>query len=199
MGLIEMTLLLLLVVDPFGNLPFVLAILRNLSMSRFRRAVIREVLLAFLVLLVFALSGDRLLRYLNVEQASLSVAGGIILFLIAIHMIFRSAEEIFHDHYADDPFLVPIAVPSIAGPSAVTLVILLRTREQVDPVELVVALALVLAVTAGVLLWGRSLSRVLGRRGLLALEKFMGMLLSLVSVDMILRGIVAYLAGRGPA
>ena len=196
MGLVEMTLMLLLVVDPFGNLPFVLSILRNLPMQRFRQVVLREVLLAFLILLFFALTGDLLLRYLEVEQASLNVAGGIILFLIAIHMIFRSSLEIFHDQYADDPFLVPIAVPSIAGPSAVTVVIILRTRAQAAPVEIVLALVFVLSVTAIILLAGRSLSRVLGRRGLLALEKFMGMLLSLVSVNMILTGIVEFLSAR---
>ncbi|RMG30692.1 MAG: MarC family protein [Gammaproteobacteria bacterium] len=195
MGLVETTLLLLLVIDPFGNLPFVLSILHPLSARRYRRVVVREILLAFLVLSAFALAGQRLLHYLNVQQASLSVAGGIILFLIAIHMIFRSSVEIFHDHYAQDPILVPIAVPSIAGPSAVTVVILLRNRAQADPLEIVLVLALVLTVTAVILLAGRWLGRWLGRRGLLALEKFMGLLLSLVSVNMILTGIVGFLAG----
>jgi multiple antibiotic resistance protein len=118
--MLESALLLLLVVDPFGNLPFVLAVTGGAPPARYRRIIIRETVLALLVLVVFALAGDLILGYLQIERAALAVAGGVILFLISLKMIFQSVAQIFHDRYGDDPVLVPIAVPSLAGPSAIT-------------------------------------------------------------------------------
>ncbi len=194
MTLSEIALLLFLVIDPFGNLPFVLAILKNLDAAAYRRAIVRELCSAFGVLLLFALGGVGILDYLGVEQASLAVAGGVILFLISLGMIFGSASEIFRGDYSDDPLLVPIAVPSIAGPSAITVIIILRTREQVALESVLWALALVFLSTLVVFLAGRSLSGWLGERGLTALEKFMGLLLNLVAVNMILDGVRDFLA-----
>ncbi len=193
MTLAEIALLLFLVIDPFGNLPFVLAILKNLDAAAYRRAIMRELSFAFGVLLLFALGGAGILDHLGVEQASLAVAGGVILFLISLGMIFGSATEIFRGDYGNNPLLVPIAVPSVAGPSAITVVIVLRTREQVPLEPVLWALALVFLLTLGVFLAGRGLSRRLGSRGLAAVEKFMGLLLNLIAVDMILGGIRDFL------
>jgi len=184
--------LLFLVIDPFGNLPFVLAVLRKLPARQYRLAVLRELVFAFAILLLFAATGERIFAWLQIEQSSLRISGGIILFLISLKMIFQSAEAIFPDRYADNPLLVPIAVPSIAGPAAVTTVMLLRSHAQ-PLAHIALALAAVLALTALILLAGRSLKRVLGERGLLALEKFMGLLLNLVSVNMIMQGLSDWL------
>lgn len=192
--MIESALLLFLVVDPFGNLPFVLAVIGEVSSSRYRRIVIREVLLALLVLVVFALVGEQVLGYLDIEQASLAVAGGVILFLISLKMIFRTAADIFDDSYSDDPFLVPIAVPSLAGPSAITAVMLLGTQQHVGFATLLFALAIVFAVACAIFLLGRRISRYLGQRGVHAMEKLMGLLLNLVAVNMILVGVKEFLA-----
>ncbi len=189
MELIEIVLLLFLVIDPFGNLPFVVAVLARLDATAYRLAVLRELGLAFVVLLSFALAGDTILRYLNIETWSLSIAGGIILFIISLKMIFRSAREIFADDYSDNPILVPIAMPSIAGPSAITALIVLRTKEQMPLETVLLALLVVFALACLVFLPGRRLSQALGERGLAALEKFMGLLLNLVSVSMIMRGV----------
>lgn len=194
MTLIEIFLLLFLVVDPFGNLPIVLAVLRKHSNRDYCRAISREMLLAFGFLLVFALSGDRILGYLNIEQSSLAVAGGVILFLISLKMIFKSASEIFESHYNDDPLLVPIAVPSIAGPSAITTVIILRTEQEVPLVLLLGALVMVTLLTWVIFLIGRSVSTWLGPRGLNAMEKLMGLLLNLVAVNMMMSGLREFLA-----
>jgi multiple antibiotic resistance protein len=192
--MIESALLLFLVIDPFGNLPFVLAVLDNLGARDYRRTILREMSLALLVLLVFALAGDQLLGYLNIERASLSVAGGVILFLISLKMIFRSAAEIFDDRYDNDPFLVPIAVPSLAGPSAITTVMILRTQPQVGLLSLLGALLIVFVAAGALFLIGRRISTFLGQRGIKAMEKFMGLLLSLVSVNMILMGVKDFLS-----
>ena len=189
----EMILLLFLVIDPFGNLPFVLAILRRLSGPAYRRAVIREIAIAFVILLLFAAAGESLFGYLNISQSSLRISGGVILFLISLKMIFQSSEAIFADRYAENPVLVPIAVPSIAGPAAVTTVMILRTQQQASLLDVAIALAVVLAVTVLILLAGRPIKRILGERGILALEKFMGLLLNLVAVNMIMLGLSDWL------
>jgi len=189
----EMILLLFLVIDPFGNLPFVLAILRRLSGPAYRRAVIREIAIAFVILLLFAAAGESLFGYLNISQSSLRISGGVILFLISLKMIFQSSEAIFADHYAENPVLVPIAVPSIAGPAAVTTVMILHSQQQASLLDVAIALAVVLAVTVLILLAGRPIKRMLGERGILALEKFMGLLLNLVAVNMIMLGLSDWL------
>ncbi len=195
MDLIEITLLLFLVIDPFGNLPFVIAVLSRLDASAYAKAVLRELGLAFAVLLLFALSGSALLHYLSIDPWSLRIAGGIILFIISLKMIFKSAREIFTDDYSNDPILFPIAVPSIAGPSTITVLIVLRTKEQLPLDMVVAALGIVFLLACLVFLPGRRLSQALGQRGLKALEKFMGLLLNLVAVSMIMRGIREFIAG----
>jgi len=192
--LLEYAFLFFLVIDPFGNLPFVLALVGERPRPLYRRIILRETLLAFGVLALFAFTGDRVLGYLHVERASLVVAGGVILFMISLMMIFRSASEMFEDDYAEDPLLFPIAVPSLAGPSAITAVMVVRSQGNATPAGLLAALALVLAFTCVLFLFGQHLHRWLGRRGMNAVEKLMGLLLNLVAVDMMLRGVRAFLS-----
>lgn len=191
----EIALLLFLVIDPFGNLPFVLAVLRRLDTTAYRRAIVRELGLAFLILLGFALAGDAVLAYFRIDQASLQISGGIILFLISLKMLFQSSKAIFSGDYHDDPVLVPIAMPAIAGPAAITTLIILRNQQQAGLGEIVLALLGVLALTALVLLAGRRLQRLLGERGIDAMEKLMGLILNMVAVNMVLSGIRLTLAG----
>lgn len=192
--MIESALLLFLVIDPFGNLTFVLSVIGEVPAARYRRIILRETALAFSILGLFALAGEQFLGYLNIEQAAIAVAGGVILFLISLKMIFRSASEIFDDSFRDDPLLVPIAVPSLAGPSAITAVMILRTQQQTEFVTLMASLCMVMVVTAIVFLFGRTLSNHLGQRGLRATEKLMGLLLNLVAVNMMLVGVRDFLA-----
>jgi multiple antibiotic resistance protein len=192
--MIESALLLFLVIDPFGNLPFVLAVIGDAPTSRYRRIIIRETVLAFVILTIFALAGEQVLGYLMIEQASLMVAGGVILFLISLKMIFRSAKEIFDSDYRDDPFLFPIAVPSLAGPSAITAVMILRSQQLTSVEQLLAALFLVILATCIVLLLGRRISDWLGVRGIRAVEKLMGLLLNLVAVNMMLVGFKNFMA-----
>jgi multiple antibiotic resistance protein len=192
--MIESALLLFLVIDPFGNLPFVLAVLSGSEKSHYRRTILRETVLAFLVLVLFALAGEALLGYLSIERASLMVAGGVILFLISMKMIFQSAKDVFAGDYSHDSFLFPIAVPCLAGPSAITTVMILRSQQQTDLWGLMLALLLVLIATFIVFLLGRKISDWLGERGIRAVEKLMGLLLNLVAVNMMLIGVRDFLA-----
>ena len=192
MSALEITLLLFLVIDPFGNLPVVLAVLAQASQRQYRLRLIRELSLAFLILLLFAAAGEQVLGYLNLEHASLSVAGGVILFLISLKMIFKSTAELFGESYDQDPILVPIAVPLLAGPSAVTTVMILGTRQHVELTSLAIALLAVFLATGVIFLLGRHINTFLGPRGVRAMEKFMGLLLNLVAVNMILVGVKAF-------
>jgi multiple antibiotic resistance protein len=194
MSLAEITLLVFLVTDPFGNLPVILTVLRGADDRQYRRIVLRETVLAFAVLLAFAAGGTRILGALNVAQPVLSVAGGVILFLISLKMIFGRTDEMFDERSRDDPFLVPIAVPAIAGPAALTTVIVLTTQQGVALGTAAVALAIVFLLMLATLLPGRWLADRLGSRGLNALERFMGLLLNLVAVNMIMVGAKAFFA-----
>jgi multiple antibiotic resistance protein len=190
---IESALLLFLVIDPFGNLPLVLSIIGDTPSSQYHRIILRETSLAFISLLLFALAGDQLLGYLGIEQSAIKVAGGVILFLISLKMIFRTSAEIFDDSYRDDPFLVPIAVPLLAGPSAITTIMILQLNEMISMKALLLSLCIVMFFTAAILLLGRYISVYLGQRGLRAMEKLFGLLLNLVSVNMILVGVRNFL------
>jgi len=193
MTLTEIALPLFLVIDPIGNIPFILAMLAGLSTRRFLIAITREVLLALGILLAFAISGQTILDYLDIEQPSLRVAGGIILFLISLKMIFRSSTELFGNEYKDDPVLVPIAMPAVAGPSAMTAVIILSTEQRADFSMVMFALTAVLVAAWGILVLGRQIAGLLGPRGIRAMEKLMGMLLNLLAVNMTLQGTKEFL------
>lgn len=189
MSLPEQILLLVLVTDPFGNLPLVLSALGRLEAGAYRRAVLRESLFAFAVLLLLGWGGAGLLRTFGITEPALHIGGGVILFLLSLRMIYGGPQGAFQDGYAADPLLVPIAVPAIAGPAAIATVILLRTQQQVLLGQLALGLLGALLVTLVMLLPGRSIALWLGPRGLNALEKLTGLLLNLIAVNMILEGV----------
>jgi multiple antibiotic resistance protein len=188
----ELAVLLFLVSDPFGNLPLVLATLRNLPETRYRRAVVRETIAAFVILALFAWAGDAILTRFGIAQASLHVAGGIVLFLISLRMIFEGASDITDERYQDDPWLVPIAVPWIAGPAALTTVIVLKTQSHVPLHEVLGALGVVFVMALVIFIFGRRVAGWLKPAGLKAIERFMGLLLCLLAVNMTLYGIKLY-------
>ncbi len=195
MDLISAILLLFLTLDPVGNVPIFLSVLAQVPAARRPRVILRELILALGVLLTFLFAGPYLLGALHLSQEAISIAGGIILFLIALKMVFpvprpsRAEEEI-----AGEPLLVPLAVPLVAGPSAIAVLLLMATRE---PERLGVwALALFVAwlVSVVILLAAPLLQRLLGRRGLMAMERLMGMVLVALAVQMFLDGLAAWSA-----
>lgn len=188
----EITLLLLLVIDPFGTLPLVLALLRDLPDPQYKRVVLRETAAAFVLLALFAAFGQVVIDSFGIAQPSLHVAGGIVLFLISIRMIFQGATELFQGEAAGDAWLVPLAVPAIAGAAAFTTVLVLRTQNHVPLPVLVAALGLVFLVSLIVFIFGRKVADVLKPHGLRAIERFMGLLLCILAVNMTLYGIKLY-------
>lgn len=186
--------LLLLVIDPFGNVPIVVAALENVAPGRRARVVLRECVAAYVILLAFMLGGQTFLAWLQLSEVSLAIAGGIILFLIALRMVFRHPEGIFGDPPGEEPFLVPLAIPSIAGPSALATVMLMVSRDPSHRVAWVIALSAAMIVATIVLVAAHRLQRVLGERGMLAVERLMGLVLTALAVQMLLDGVRAFVA-----
>ncbi len=181
--------LLFLIMDPIGNVPLFLSTLKNVPIERRRKIIIRELFIALLVLLFFMFIGKYILQLLQIAQSSLGIAGGIMLFIISIRMIFPGRGNLFHHSDSMEPLVVPLAVPLIAGPSAIAAVILMMAQEPSRWLEWMVALVVAWLIAGIILVSSEALGRRLGVRALLAIERLMGILLMLVSVDLILDGI----------
>src|SRR5262245_41154767 len=121
--------LLLLVLDPFGSLPIFISVMRGVAPARRRIVALREVALAFVALLVFMFAGKAFLQLMHLSERSLEVAGGVILLMISIRMIFGSGESIYSTDLDREPFVFPLAIPLLAGPSALATVLLLAARQ----------------------------------------------------------------------
>ena len=184
---------LFLIMDPIGNIPLFLSVLKTVSPERRRLVLVREIVFAYAVLLVFLFLGNYLLRFLGLEQETISIAGGIVLFLIALRMVFP-AEPSTGGDIEGEPFLVPLAIPLIAGPSTLAALLLLQRTAPTQTVSLFLAVTIAWAISGIILLSSTFFYRVLGQRGLIALERLMGMLLVMVAVQMLLNGIKAFLA-----
>ena len=183
---------LFLIMDPIGNIPLFLSILKTVAPERRRLVLIREIALAYVVLLVFLFSGAYILTFLGLQQETVSIAGGIVLFLIALRMIFP-AESPAAEALEGEPFVVPLAIPLIAGPSTLAALLLLQRSSPADTMPLFLAVTIAWALSGIILLSSTFFYRVLRERGLVALERLMGMLLVMVAVQMALNGIKAVL------
>ncbi|MBS0319766.1 MAG: MarC family protein [Proteobacteria bacterium] len=188
-ALFSTTILLLLVVDPFGNVPLVVSTLAKLPPARRQRVILRECIFAYGILLLFMLGGRAFLELLHLSDESLAIAGGVILFLIALRMVFPRPEGVFGAVEGGEPLLVPLAIPMIAGPSAIATVMLLATRNAGHLTDAIIALTLAMAFTTAVLLASYKLQDVLGERAMVALERLMGLVLTALAVEMLLGGV----------
>ena len=184
---------LFLVMDPVGNVPLFLSVLKDVDSKRRQRVVARELLIALGALLAFLFGGSALLDLLNLRQESISIAGAIILFLIAIRMIFPSPYGLMGETPDGEPFVVPLAIPAVAGPSAFAISILLVTSDPSRMLDWSIALIGAWAATALILMAAPLLLRALGHRGLIAMERLMGMILVIIAVQMFFDGIQTFL------
>jgi MarC family membrane protein len=194
MTLLSAATLLFFVMDPLGNVPLFLSALRQVNPRRYRAVIVRELCIALGILVVFLFVGRYLLGLLHVSSAALTTGGGIVLLLIALRMIFPSHEHSLREEVEGEPFVVPLAVPYTAGPSALATELILMTSEPDRWPVWLGAVALAWLGTAVILYFAGNLRKVLGERGLTALERLMGMLLVIVAVEMLMSGIAEYLA-----
>lgn len=198
---VSATVLLLLVTDPLGNIPLFIGLLKQVDPARRRRIIIREVFFAFLILLFFAFFGQVFLDVMHLTDTSLSIAGGVILFIIALKMVFPHAEGSFGHAVHGEPFLVPLAIPFIAGPSAIATVLLMVSREPHRMTEWIGALTIAMLVSAVVLGFAEKIADFLGEKVTMAFERLMGLILTAIAIEMLLAGITKFVhqlqSGRG--
>ena len=193
MTIVSAALLLFLILDPLGNIPVFLSLLRGMPPQRQRLVLARELLIALAVLMLFLWCGKYALELMHLRQESVSIAGGIVLFLIGIRMIFPPPEGLMGEIPDGEPFIVPMAIPMVAGPSGMAAVMLMGSQEPDRMGAWSLALLLAWAATAAILFSATLLYKRLGSRALIAVERLMGMLLVAISVQMLLDGIAAYL------
>lgn len=187
--------LLLLVLDPLGSLPIFIPIMRSVPAPRRRLVAVREVAIAFVVLLAFMFVGETFLRVMRLSERSLEVAGGVILLMVAIRMIFSHEGGVYGTPEGREPLIFPLAVPLLAGPSAMATVLLLASRQPDKLMSWVGALSGAMAVSGTILLAADRIRRWVGDSVVSALEKLMGLVLTAIAVEMILAGLKRYFLG----
>ena len=185
------TILLLLITDPLGNIPVFVNSLRGVAPERRAWVIVREVLIAFAILLAFMFAGQAFLRAMNLSDVSLQIGGAVVLFLIALRMIFPPPPAASAAVPMGEPMIVPLAIPALAGPSAMATVLLLVSQAPERRLEWVAALSVTMAVCAVVLLLADRLQRVVGERVVSAFERLMGLILVSIAVEMFIRGLKA--------
>lgn len=194
MDIVSATILLILVMDPFGNLPLVISVLKNVEPRARTRVVLRECAIAYAVLLAFMFGGNRFMQLLRLSDTALGIAGGLILFLIALRMAFPNADSVHGESGGEGTFIVPLAIPAIAGPSALATVLLLVSREPQRVFEWAGALTLATLVSVAVMVSAQPIGRWIGKRGITAMERLMGLVLTAIAVEMMLAGIERFVA-----
>ena len=181
------TILLVLITDPVGNIPIFANALKHVAPERRAKVILREIMIAFALLLTFMFVGESFLRVMNLSELSLQIGGGVILFLIALRMVFPppASEE---SEILTEPLIVPLAVPAVAGPSALATVLLLVSQQPERRLEWIAALCVTMAISAIVLVSAERVQRIIGTRLVVAVERLMGLVLVSVAIEMMLRG-----------
>jgi multiple antibiotic resistance protein len=194
--MISNAILLFFVIDPFGLIPLYAAILRRVPAARRTRVLVRELLIALVALILFLFAGKYVLAALHISEPAMTISGALILFLIALPMIFPTIKLSMESEGASEPFIVPLATPLFAGPSALALVMVIGAGEAaINWVSWLGTVCLAWAAASAVVLLGQGLARWIGERGLVAIERLMGMFLVAIAVEMLLSGLSRY-AGR---
>ncbi|HEU4852684.1 MAG TPA: MarC family protein [Telluria sp.] len=191
---IQTFILLILVTDPFGNVPLFVSAMANVEKARRWKVVVRECVIAYGILLLFMFFGRHLLSAMQLSEISLRIGGSVILFLIAMRMVFPQPGGLFGDTEGDgEPFIVPLAIPAIAGPSALATVLLFSAKSNTEVMLNVAALTAVAAVWLAVFLGAEKLQKALGPRVMTAFERLMGLILTAMAVEMFMAGIREFL------
>jgi multiple antibiotic resistance protein len=196
MKLLAMTFSLFLLMDPIGNIPLFIAILKDIPRRRQLTIILRELLIALAIMILFNYLGDILLNALQVTQYTVLISGGIILFLISLKMIFPVHSDVDVHSGEKEPFIVPLAIPLVAGPAVLAAIILYSRQETGHSTIIPIVLAWI--VTTLILLSSTFLNKILGKRGIIACERLMGLILTMVAVQMFLEGFAQFMSAIHP-
>ncbi len=189
MDILSVFVTLLLIMDPFGNIPVFLPILERIPEERRRKVLVRELFLALGVIVLAVFGGNAVMSFLGLREQSVSIAGGIILFLIALRMVFPAFKSPASDEIEAEPFLVPLAIPMIAGPSLLAVLLLFASGAGGNIWQLLLAAILAWLTVFLILFSSTFLYKVLSKRGLVAVERLMGMVLIALAVQLFMDGI----------
>ena len=181
-----------LVMDGFGNIPLFITALKKVAPERRKIVLLRELGIALLIMIAFLFMGKWFLHAFGIHEYSLSMAGGIILFIISVKLVFGGEDEPKNDPKEDEPFVVPLAIPLVAGPAALSMV-MITAAQQSNKLITLGAVVVASLINSAILMASFPLSKLLGKRGLIAIERLTGMILILMSVDMVMGGIPALL------
>ena len=185
---------LFLLMDPIGNVPIFISILKDIDPIRQRKIIFRELIIALVIIILFYFLGDALLGFLNVSMPTILISGGIILFLIALKMIFPGKRDPDVEIPQDkEPFIVPLATPLVAGPAVLAAVILYSGQHKSDLKLPLFSIVIAWAASTLILLSSSLWKKLLGWRGLVALERLMGLILTLIAVQMFLEGVYMFM------
>ncbi len=188
--LFHMSFLFLIVMDPLGNVPIFVGVLKAFDPERQRRIILRELLIALGIMVVFLFFGQGFFTLLNVTPYSLQIAGGIILFMIAIRMIFANPGERKGGRITEDPLIVPLAVPAVAGP-AILATMTLYGGSGANKLLILSALLIAWLCLLPTLIFSPHLKKLLGENGIVAAERLFGYIVILVSTQMALNGLIS--------
>lgn len=190
MSTLSMALSLFLLIDPIGNIPFFISALKGVPSHKHLKIIVRELIIALGIMIIFNYLGDYLLSSLNINPYSVLISGGIILFLLSLKMIFPDENNSFIKYSPEkEPFIVPLAVPLIAGPAVLAAIMLYSRQNEINSV---LAILFAWIFSTLILVFSPFLHRILGKRGIIACERLMGLILIMVSIQMFLGGMELY-------
>lgn len=187
MSLFSLSLTLFLLMDSIGNVPIFISLLKEVKASRRQFIIFRELVIALISIIAFYFLGEYLLNLLHIGQQAILISGSIILFMIAIKLIFPTNKNGFHNSASKEPFIVPLAIPLVAGP-AVLSTVMLYSHQAINTWIVVSAIVIAWVISTIILLSSSFLNRVLGPRGISACEKLTGLILVMLAVQMFLDG-----------
>jgi len=194
MNVFAISLSLFLLMDPIGNIPFYISFLKGVEPKRQRKIIIRELIIALVIIVLFYFIGDALMSFLGIREDTIQIAGGIILFLLCLKMVFPPAHDSNDNlpHTAAEPFIVPLAIPLVAGPGVLAAV-MIYAKQEANKWVMVGAILIAWVASLVILIASSWLKNILGWRGILAMERLMGLVLTLIAIEMFLNGVSAFI------
>lgn len=191
MNIFWIAITLFIVMDAVGSIPIFISILKGVPANRQYRIITRELIIALAIIITFNYLGDPVLAFLKIDAETVSIAGGIILFLLGLKMVFPPTKEDLSLKNISEPFIVPLAVPLIAGP-AVLATVMLIAKQEVNQFKMLGAITMAWAASLLVLLLAPYATKKLGEKGIIAIERLMGLILILMAVQMFMTGIKSF-------
>ncbi|MEN9343620.1 MAG: inner membrane protein yhgN [Chlamydiota bacterium] len=192
MEMLSMAFTLFLLMDPIGNVPIFVSVLKDIPGKRHMRIILRELIVALAIIILFHFIGDGLLSFLHVSMPTILISGGVILFIIALKMIFPSKADNDAPVGNKEPFIVPLATPLVAGPAVLAAVMLYSGQKSLSSITTIGAIVIAWGASTLILMSSSVWKKLLGSRGLTACERLMGLILTLIAIEMFLEGVTLF-------